>query len=378
MRNRFLAGLAVLTLALLTACNLTNQTDQQSLATATTFSGGKPVVTITQPKDGDEVVVGNEVLVSAVATDGVGVQRVQLLANGQIVKTVSSESPSGDTTLNVLLDYTPRNQGDVALQVIAFRGAISSDPAQITVKVRNNQAQVTATAAPVQNIPQIDPNDPTCRALVNIGLNLRSGPDTSYDKITVLQPGAVQPIVGRTGANDWWQIRVGTTIGWVSAQYTTVYGICSNVPVSAQPTPVVPSTPIVIPTIFIPPTIGVPPTSAPSRPDLVIANISGPKSLSIPSGAGQVVGTYAVTISNQGGAPTGQFNNTLIITPGNVKVPLAAVSGLNPGESIILTASVTFSAKDKYKVEARADSDDNVDEEHESNDNASLNVTVSN
>jgi uncharacterized protein YraI len=377
MRKLIPALLVALMLALLTGCNLSNQTDEQSLATATTFTGGKPTVTITQPKDGDEVVVGNEVLVSATATDGVGVQRVQLLANGQIVKTVSSESPSGDTSLNVLLDYTPRSEGDVTLQVIAFRGAISSDPAQITVKVRNTVAQVTATSAPVQNIPQIDPNDPTCRALVNIGLNLRQGPDTSYDKITVLQPGAVQPIVGRTGANDWWQLRVGTTIGWVSAQYTTVYGICTNVPVIAQPTAVLTSTPIVIPTIFIPPTIGAPATSAPTRPDLVVANISGPQSLSLPNGAGQVVGTYAVTISNKGGSPSGQFNNRLVVTPGDIKVPLAAVSGLNPGESIILTASVSFSAKDKYKVEAQSDSDGDVDEEHESNNNSSLNVTVS-
>lgn len=374
MRNQWMVVLAALSLVLLAACNLSNQPDQEALATATTFTGGKPTVTITQPKDGEEVVVGSEVLVSATANDGVGVQRVQLLANGQIVKTVSSESPSGDTALNVLLDYTPRNQGDVTLQVIAYRGAVASDPAQITVKVRNNLTQVTATAAPVQNVPQIDPNDPTCRALVNIGLNLRTGPATSYDKITVLQAGAVQPIVGRTGANDWWQIRVGTTIGWVSAQYTTVYGICTNVPVSAQPTAAVTLTPIVIPTIFVP-TIA-PPTSAPTRPDLVISNISGPQSLEIPSGSGQVVGTYAVTISNKGGSGSGQFNNALVISPGNVKVPLAAVSGLNPGESIILTANVTFDKADKYKVEARADVDDNVDEEHESNNNASLNVTV--
>ncbi len=151
----------------LSACNLSS-TGPQSAPTPTGAASGKPVVTIQSPQDGAEVVVNEQILVSANASDAVGVTRVQLFADDQIVKTVSSETPGGDPNLNVLLDYTPNKTGTLTLQVIAYRGAVASDPAEITVTVRQNQAQVTATmGSQPNNIPVIDPYDPTCRVLVN-------------------------------------------------------------------------------------------------------------------------------------------------------------------------------------------------------------------
>jgi hypothetical protein len=233
---RYTRVLIMIALWVLSACNLTSGPPTSELIPGVTdIPTGKPSVTIVAPKTGDEFVVDNPVLVNASATDSVGVTRIQLIANNQIVKTVSSESSGGDKNMNALLDYKPTTTGSVALQVIAYRGSVASDPATVDITVRSNQAQVTATSQPVPDVPPINPNDPTCRALVNIGLNLRTGPGTNYPRITVLNAGAVVPIIGRLGNNQWWQVRSGVTIGWIAAEFTTVYGICAGVPIVVPP-----------------------------------------------------------------------------------------------------------------------------------------------
>ena len=367
--------LAVLALA---ACNLSAEPDRvEPLVTATGIASGKPIVNITSPANNTEVVINERTLISATATDTVGVQRVQLLANGQIVKTVSSEAPSGDTSLSVVLDYTPRQLGEVNLAVVAYRGAVASDPAPLTLIVREQQQQVTATAVQATNVPQINPNDPTCRIMTNVGLNLRSGPSTNYNVITVLRAGTVAPIVGRIGTNEWWQVRVNTTIGWVSAAYTTVYGNCAGIPIVVPPpSPTSPVTNTPPPTFTPTPSATPPPTATPGLPDLVISAISGPQELTLSGGAGEVVGEYAVTLTNTGDAITTQFNNVVVKTPGNVEIPLGVVGSLGRNQSILLTVEVTFDQPGDYLLQIRADSDANIAELSEVNNIAVYDVTI--
>ncbi|MBZ0290604.1 MAG: hypothetical protein K8I30_23470, partial [Anaerolineae bacterium] len=186
-------------LVVASACNLTQTppTAESEDLPPLDNQSGKPTVIISSPESGDEFVVGNQLFITAQATDTVGVTRVQLLANNQPVKTVSSESPAGQKSFDLLLDYTPRAQGEVSLQIVAYRGAIASDPAEVDINIRATQTQVTATSQSVPDVPVIDPNDPTCRALINAGLNVRSGPGTAYDRLTVLSAGTVTPIIGR-------------------------------------------------------------------------------------------------------------------------------------------------------------------------------------
>ena len=332
------------------------------------------MATITAPEDGDEVVVDTQMFVTGRATDPVGITRVQLLANGQIVKTVSSESPAGQNTFDVLLDYTPHTIGSVDLQLIAYRGALASDPADITINVRSNQAQVTATIQQIPNVPVIDPNDPTCRALTNAGLNVRTGPSTVYDKITTLAAGTVVPIIGRISTNEWWQIRYGTTTGWVSAAYTSVYGICTGVPtVTAPPTPTS-NAPTAIPPTWTPQATFTPkPTNTPGVPDLVITSIAGNTSITLPDDANQ---TYSVTITNTGSGPSGSFENTFT-GPDGATVDLGAVSGLDAGQSIVLTVTVAYTTTGNFTLSAKADSANQVTEVSEVNNSASLSVVVS-
>ncbi len=372
---RYARFLIVLMVLAVSGCNLSSQPPTaEPLDVPTSEAGGRPVVTIASPNDGAEVTVGTQVFVTATATDAVGVTRMQLLANDQIVKTVSSESSSGQRNFQVILDYTPRAEGDVNLKVVAYRGAIASDPAAVDIKVKSTAVQIEPTLQPVDNVPAIDPNDPTCRALTNTGLNLRSGPGTVYDRVGLVAGGAVVPIIGRVGDNSWWQIRYGINVGWVSGQYTSIYGICTSVPVITTPPTPTPtgSTPTAIATITKTPTPTPTITVTPGKADLVISSIAGPTSTTV---AASPV-TYSITITNTGSGPSGSFSSTVKL-PNGSDANLGVVSNLNAGESISLNIDIPFTAATSYTLIAVADSANQVNEISEVNNTATLLVTVS-
>jgi hypothetical protein len=376
------ALIVIAALLALSACNLRSG-PQQSIATFTPIgqTSGKPLVTITSPESGDEVAVGDDVIVSASATDSVGITRVELLANNRVVKRVSSELPTGERNMSVLLDYTPTEAGDVTLQVIAYRGTTFSDPATVDITVRRTEAQVTATIIPQPNVPIIDPNDPTCRVLVNAGLNFRTGPGTNYSVITVLAAGTIAPITGRLGDNSWWQLRVGASLGWVSGSFVSVYGNCNGISVVAPPaTPTVPNQPTNTPppTLTPIPTATPPPSSTPGLADLVVTGISGLNTLTL-NGQASVTSTYAVQITNAGGRPTGQFNNIITVgsPSGSTEIALGVVANLDAGQSIVLNIDLSFSAAGPYTLVVNADNGNTVTEFSEVNNQGFYSVTVS-
>ena len=389
MRYRIAVCLLAVVFAL-SACNLSSTGGGAETVGTATAASSLPVVTILSPTDGTQVPNNQQILVSANANDPIGITRVQLFANGNIVKTVSSETPGGDTNLNVLLDYTPTADGTLNLQVIAYRGAVASDPAQITLTVVENTPQATITqSAPVIVVPPINPYDPTCRVLVNTPLNFRTGPGTVYDRISLLATGTVAPITGRTGDNSWYQVRVGYTTGWVSGSFVTLYGNCQNVgipPIPPTPTPFF--TPTYLPTSTLTLTPQLPTSTAtPGLPDLVVTNLSlvggscpptCPSTLSL-GGNPSVTGTFSVTVTNTGAGPSAQFNNTITVTlppnPGTT-LPLGVVASLNPGESIVLNTDLTFNATGTYTIQVVGDSDSQVTEVSEVNNTASMTLTV--
>jgi uncharacterized protein YraI len=374
-------------LFVLSACNLARNrpSTPEPLVTASIQATGKPLVTISSPLEGDEVVVGTDLYVSANATDSAGITRVQLIANNQIVKTVSSESATGDTSMNVLLDYRPAVTGDVKLEVIAYRGAVSSDPSVVNVTVRANQSQVTATIAPQPDVPVIDPNDPTCRALTNVPLNVRSGPSTNFPRITTLTTGTQVPIVGRIGDNSWWEVRLGNgQFGWViqrnpanaNEEFITILGNCALIPiVNPPPSPTTtPPTPTHTPTRTSTPIPAK--TNTPQPADLLVVSVSGPANLVIADGETSVTGSYSVTITNNGSADTGQFTNTITVQPGGSPMELGVVGNLSANESIALTIDLTFGAVGDFTLRVDADSDDDVEEASDANNRGFADVTV--
>ncbi len=362
----------------LTGCNLGRNTDTDTTLNtpfATFDPGGIPEVTIISPNDGDEFVVGDPILINVSATDGVGVTNIQLFANGGVVRSVASESPSGDLNRTALLDYTPNRQGRVEFRVIALRGNVQSEPAEIAVEVRSNVALVTATSQQQPNIPIIDPNDPTCRALINTGLNFRQGPSTQFNVIRLLGAGEVLPIVGRLANESWWQLQSGTTIGWVDQRFITRYGNCAQIPVQTTPTATAQATATPNPTATPPPaTAG--PTATPQLANLVISNISGPTTVTIPAGESSVTQTYNITVTNRGGPITRQFSNAVRILPVGSYMDAGVVANLSAGQSIILTVPVTFGTTGTFALEATADIDDDIQESDTGDNTRILTITI--
>ena len=218
----------------LSACNLQDSANDSSREEPTAPPTGPPTIQIASPNDGAEFVIGEEILVSVLAADGIGVNRVQLFVDDQIVRTVSSESLQGDLAMQAILNYVAQRAdvGEVNLRAFAYRGAVVSEPAEIRVVVRESPSQVVATPVRQSNVPFI-PNDGVCRALVNVPLNFRTGPSTGFQIITVLSSGTLAPITGRNSEHSWWRLNVDNRVGWVSGDFTTEYGDCSRVLVVA-------------------------------------------------------------------------------------------------------------------------------------------------
>lgn len=109
---------------------------------------GAPSITITSPASGTTVQVGEEVQILSTAAADKGVARVELLVNGQLVR--SDTPPEGSpTTFTIAQPWTPVAEGQVTVSVIAYdaEGA-ASEPATITLQVEAAVAEVTPTPEP--------------------------------------------------------------------------------------------------------------------------------------------------------------------------------------------------------------------------------------
>jgi uncharacterized protein YgiM (DUF1202 family) len=390
MRYRILI-LAILSILALSACNLSSSDD----ATATPESqplesptgvqpAGRPSVTIVSPQNGSSVVVNQPIILSVNATDTVGVTRVQLFVNDQIVRTSSSASPEGDMNWTQVFDYTPRDQGTITLRVVAYRGSVSSDPFQITVTVNPTQVRPTATIPPaVDAIPTINPYDYTCRVQVVVAaLNFRTGPSLDYAVIQRLGYGDVVPIIGRLPDNTWLKLRYGgVTEGWVFAELVTVYGNCDNVPALQGPATATPTGQAIVPTNTSAPATAtsIPATAIPTEPplpNLTITNIDGPANLVIASGETTVTERYSVNITNMGGALDDQFSTVALVLPGGTQFDLGVVANLSAGQSISLSTDVTFDTTGALVLQFTVDSNLQITESSELDNSVVLNVNV--
>lgn len=367
--------MALLAVLLLGACNLSPEVDALPTATPTTQVNTKPVVTILTPANGSEHRVNTELLVSANVRDTVGVTRVTMTANGTPVKNVASASPQGDLDKNVVLNYTPLVAGEVTLQVTAYRGEVASDPASITVRIGSTQPTAT-TGVVVTQGPVINPNDPTCRALINNPLNFRSGPGTNYPILATLTQGQIIPVTGRLGDNSWYQLNLGN-FGWVSSQYVSLYGAyCVNVPIiapPASPTPNVTNTSV--PPTPLPPTLTPTITPTPGTPDLVITVFEGDEDVTIPSGQSSVNKEYQLTVWNIGTRRSGNFTVSLQLRPSG-EIVKVNVANLRPDEGAAVVIDYTFDTPGSYILEAVVDADGQVSEISEANNKAQLSLII--
>lgn len=380
------------------ACNLTSERPQPtalppSLATA---GASRPAVTISTPADGAEVVVGTDILIRGQASDSQGVTRVQLVANDRIVRTISSESSGGDRNMAVTIDYRPVVTGRLKLEVVAWRGNVAGKPTSLTLQVRANPGQVLATIAPDTTETVIDPNDPTCRVLTNITLNVRVNAGTDFQRITTLGSGDQLPVLARLVDDSWWQVSLRDgTAGWVAGRdpnnanerFVSIFGDCTLIPALPLPqpdetsqTPTPGSTPAPAAGPGGDDGSGAPGTDTDSgggdagRPDLSVVRLQGPARVTL-GGEASVSAGFEVTVSNGGAAPGGRFRVSLGGIAG-ADPATVTVNGLGPGESISFSFELTFDETGDVELTATVDSAGEVDESDENNNSATHSVTV--
>ncbi|MEO1287778.1 MAG: CARDB domain-containing protein [Chloroflexota bacterium] len=389
MQLRMIFTLCI-TLLLVSACNLGGSPEPDlPLDDGDSQSAGQPSVSILSPSTGDTFTVNEQILVSVSANDEIGVTRVQLFANGSLVKTVSSDLSNGEVSFEGVLDFTPRSDGDFTLRVIAFREAISSPPEEIEVTVGQPQVIVTERSDNTSGSPgsgsgvqvPIIPNDGVCRVLTLVGLNMRTQPTTTRNNvITTFQANTLLNVVARLGDNSWWKVSSGNTVGWVSGnpQFVSLSGNCTSIPIETvvlnTPTP----SPTPIPTNPPAPSNTPVPTATP-LPDLTVPSIDVDDPVTIPQSETEVTTEVTIVIRNNGNGRSGQFDVSLRVERNgfeDVVYDVATVGALDPLTNVTLTQDITFDAADEYDIRVDVDPDNDVEETGEFNNRADTTIEV--
>jgi uncharacterized protein YraI len=150
----------------------------------------------------------------------------------------------------------------------------SEDASSVVGSPTSTQMAVWPTATPLPPSPTPSPAPPTALPLPTVvleptavpatatsvvaaivageqGVNVRTGPGTSYTRLGYLEPGTRADLIGRYG--DWWQIRYDGAPAWVFGDLVTASN-ADNVP-QVQP----PTAPTAAPVTVVP--TGVPPTA---------------------------------------------------------------------------------------------------------------------
>lgn len=161
-RKRTLSPIVLLSLILVftaLACDLSDLT-----------GGGKPNAIITSPPSGSTYHEGEDVAVQSVSTDSGGILRVELLVDGQVVRTDTAPSPQNQFTL---VQTWKATQGSHTLLVRAYNTQnAGSDPAAISISVSPSiaggptvpptSAPGVPTLTPAPGIPSITPAPGVC------------------------------------------------------------------------------------------------------------------------------------------------------------------------------------------------------------------------
>ena len=107
-------------------------------------------------------------------------------------------------------------------------------PAEATPTAPASPTPLPPTPTPPPPTPT--PLPPTPRLLAgDLGVNVRSGPSTQFERVGFLEPGAEVPIVGQ--AQGWWQIEHSGQRAWVSGEVVRAFDVAAVPLVEAPPSP---------------------------------------------------------------------------------------------------------------------------------------------
>ncbi len=227
---------------------------------------------ITAPAANSQVMVGDVVTIQGQAT-GSNITRVDVIVDSSVQGSVqASDKTQGVSSLPVVITWTTQLVGAHYAQLNVY-GQNNKMIAKSDAVVFNTKA-APATPAPTlppatptrlapTSFPTAAPISTTTELTLTSALtatsaltpavtvnndsgfvNVRSGPDITYDLIGKLNQGDTVPLKGKNADGSWWQITFGKGkggVGWVRGDLVVANAAAKSVPVvSAPPRPTAP------------------------------------------------------------------------------------------------------------------------------------------
>jgi uncharacterized protein YraI len=229
--------------------------------------------TLTSPEANASVDVGKAVAIAGKVT-GAGIKQADVYVDGQKLATIAERSPSGEFVVSLPWSATTGGIHVVQIKGIDDKGeAITqSDPVFINVKGPSPTAAVPPTAIPQPTAPPQPTAIPATATPAGATVtpadefaNVRSGPDTVFDKVGQLNTGQNAAVKGKSSDGKWLQIDFAAGAGglaWVFLDVVKVTGSLDAVPVKQGP----PRPVVVIPPTAVPAPTAVPQPTTPSLP----------------------------------------------------------------------------------------------------------------
>lgn len=207
---------------------------------------------------------------------------------------------------------------------------------------------VVPTATPtntptVTPLPTATPEGVVATVTANV-LNVRSGPGFDFQRIGALRRGDQVLVLGANADFTWLLIPYRSGQAWILAEFVTLFGDRTTVPIVAGPAP---------PTA--PPTEA--PPTAPPLADIVFVSAAFSPQVLQPN----VQFTMAVTVSNAGNVAAGEFAIATSFKPGDVYTA-AIVPGLAPGQQTVVNLSATLAGTGVEQIAIILDLNSQVDE----------------
>jgi len=304
--------------------------------TMTACLGGaaKPTeVKITSPQASAALSVGQSVNIEGVAT-GDSISRVEVMIDGNTYARLEFDAKDATKGIGNFpvrnVPWTPISAGTHAIQLKAFgppdyKLVGQSEPLVVNALASAAAAAPTAAPAPTQplpatkapavsgnsaGVPTVAPPPSTgsgvgaanpapaagsnntsgapSLTVTNDFVNVRTGPDTAYDKLGELQQGATAAVKGKSADGKWWQIAYpggAGGVGWVIGDYVQTNGAANNTPVASAP-----PKPTAAPVVYQPPA-----PAAPAPVLVPLVTVAPPQAAAPqPAPVGQLVGPKGV------------------------------------------------------------------------------------
>ncbi len=107
---------------------------------------------------------------------------------------------------------------------------ISPEDIALTIVAQTAQASVV-------EVPSVTPTAASVTVTVNTATNCRTGPDTVYSLLMVVQPGSTMTVIGKYLTSYWIINMPGGGTCWLWNQYATTVGDTSTLPEMVAPPP---------------------------------------------------------------------------------------------------------------------------------------------